>query len=120
VAGHPSIAKGWPKPPIGPWGVDRPPPRAKKNYYLKEMGLALGGGRSTPKSHWGWISHPQGPNTFKYIYILFGPWGWPIHPPRAKGWLRPPQTGGLLLSLDLVLCFLINLICSPCDLSIYP
>jgi hypothetical protein len=75
VAGHPSVAKGVAKdrrsgvakknfevfffkkkglalgvanppprvrPPPWPSGVDRPPPRAKK------MGLALGGGRSTP------------------------------------------------------------------------
>jgi hypothetical protein len=88
---HPQGPLGWQKPPhTDHWGwllalgVDRPPPWAKTSATPNgRMGwqtpMALGGGSATPNDQ----TH------------FFGPWGWPIHPPRAKGWLRPLEIGSL-------------------------
>jgi hypothetical protein len=65
---------GWIGHPHGPKLL--PPPMASMGWQTP---MALGGGSATPNDQ----TH------------FFGPWGWPIHPPRAKGWLRPLEIGSL-------------------------
>jgi hypothetical protein len=58
-------------PPPRTWAWPKPPPMASK----------------------GWPKPPQEPKPIARSFFFFGLLGWPDHPQRPGGWLRPPHTG---------------------------